>query len=124
VTAKLAAQSGVKVPDGLEASGRELWLSIVGPYEPETHERLLLLQACRCADRLDRLAVEEVAGPITVAGRQGDPIANPALVEARQQSLAFARMLASLRLPSGEEDERPQRRGSARRPYALRGVPS
>lgn len=122
MSAKLAAQSGPKAPDGLDASGRELWLSVVEDYELEAHERLLLLQACRCVDRLDRLAVEEVAGPITVASRQGDPIANPALVEARQQSLAFARMLASLRLPSGEDAGRPQRRGAARGSYGVRSV--
>jgi|SRR5665213_355972 len=122
MSAKAPAPAGAKVPSGLKTSGRDLWLSVVADYELETHERLLLLQACRCVDRLDRLAAEADDAPITVASRQGDPVANPVLVEARQQSLAFARMLASLRLPSGEEAGRPQRRGAARGAYGVRSV--
>ena len=44
------------------------------------------------------------------------------MTEARQQSITLSRLLASLRLPSGEEEGgvRPQRRGGARAPYAMR----
>ena len=39
-------------------------------------------------------------------------MAHPALTESRQQSITLTRLIASLRLPSDEDDVRPQRRGS------------
>lgn len=113
-----------RAPKGLERSGRRLWRSIVDDYDLETHEQLLLSEACRVADRLDRLAEESAISTLTVTNNKGDEVANPLLVEARQQAVVFARLLASLRLPTGEEDgalQRPQRRGGARGTY-LRGV--
>ena len=57
---------------------------------------------------------------------KGDPVANPLLVEQRQQIASLARTLASLRLPTGftEDGEliRPQRRGAARGTYGIRGA--
>jgi hypothetical protein len=61
-----------------------------------------------------------------VQNNRGDLIVQPLLVEQRQQSLVLARLLASLRLPSGETAEgdlvRPQRRGAARGSYGIRGA--
>ena len=65
--------------------------------------------------------------PLTVrcwARRRGRR-AHPALVEARQQRIALARLLAALRLPAGEEeagDRRPQRRMGVRGVYGVGGV--
>ena len=113
-------------PKELQAAGRRLWRSVLSSYELEAHEEGLLLQACRIADRLDGLAavlaVEGVMEPGT--GR-----AHPALVESRQQSIAYARVCAALRLPAGdaESDEarqdvrRPQRRVGARGVYGIAG---
>jgi hypothetical protein len=92
----------------------------MGDYEFDVHEELLLLEACRCADRLERLAVEAAAGSVTVTNFRGDEVAHPAMVEARNQAITLSRLLASLRLPSGEEGTRPQRRGAARGAYGLR----
>jgi len=114
-----------KTPSGLNAAGRRLWRDALADYEFDTHEELLLLQACRCADRLDRLAVEAENGPVTVENHKGDQVPHPALTESRQQSITFARLLAALRLPAGEaggELSRPQRRGGARGAYGVRGV--
>lgn len=112
-------------PDGLSDSGERLWRSISDDYDLDVHEQLLLLQACRCADRLDELAAEALANPITVINTKGDRITHPAIVESRQQALVLSRLLASLRLPSGEVDGdlvRPQRRGAARGSYGIRGA--
>lgn len=109
-------------PNGLKASGRRLWRSVLADFDLDGHELLLLLQACRCADRLDLLADEADAHPITVVNAKGDQVAHPAITESRQQSLTLARLLASLRLPSGDVDERPQRRGAARGAYGLRSA--
>jgi hypothetical protein len=98
--------------------------SILADFDLETYEELLLLQACRCADRLDRLALEAASNDVTVVNMKGDQVSHPALVESRQQSITLSRLLASLRLPSGEEsgERRPQRRGAARGAYGIRGV--
>lgn len=114
-----------KPPKGLSSSGRRLWNAALADHDFDVHEELLLLQACRCADHLDRLAAEAHAGSVTVTNVKGDEVAHPAMVEARQQSLVLARLLASLRMPSGEEGaelSRPQRRGAARGAYGVRAV--
>lgn len=110
-------------PDELASSGRALWTAIAGPYELEQHELSILLSACRIVDKLDRLEEElSTADSLVVEARTG-PVAHPALVESRQQSLTLSRLVAALRVPLGEEDERrPQRRGGARKPYVIRPV--
>ncbi len=109
-------------PAGLKTAGGKLWDSVTDDYELDNHELLLLREACRTADRLDRLAEEALKLPVTVENHRGDQVASPAMVEARQQSITLTRLLASLRLPSGEEEGRPQRRGSARGSYGIRGI--
>ena len=79
-------------------------------------EQLLLLQACRCADRIDQLHREQNSEPSTVRNHKGDEVAAPRIIEIRQQSITLARMIASLRLPD-DAGERPQRRGGARGAY-------
>ena len=107
----------INYPKGLHQSGKRLWRDVLEEYELDVHEELLLLQAARCADRLDQLAVEAAGAPTTVTNAKGDQVANPLLTESRQQSITLTRLIASLRLPSDEEDVRPQRRGAARGAY-------
>jgi hypothetical protein len=110
-------------PKGLGASGRRLWRSVSDDYELDVHEELVLLQACRCADRLDTLAAQVADAPPMVTTSRGDEAPHPALVESRQQSVTLTRLLASLRLPSGETGPRPQRRGAARGTYDVARLP-
>jgi hypothetical protein len=122
---KRSVPAGGGVPAGLSVSGLRLWESVARDYELDVHEELLLLQACRTADRLDRLEVEAADGPVTVANHRGDSVAHPAMIESRQQSITLARLLAALRLPAGEDGgelARPQRRGGARGAYGVRAV--
>jgi hypothetical protein len=107
-------------PEDLGPGGRALWTSIADVFELAEHERALLHEACRVADRLDALdAVVRLDG-VTVSTPQGLR-AHPALVEARQQGVVLSRLVASLRLPDDDEPEdRPQRRGGARGAYAAR----
>lgn len=103
-------------PKGLKASGKRLWRSVAEGFDLETHEELVLLQACRVADRLDDLADADV--PLTTSNARGDQVTHPVIVEARQQSLALARLLTSLRIPDAE-DNRPQVR-AIRGTYGVR----
>lgn len=111
-------------PADLADNGRSLWLAVLGEYELERHEELLLAQACRTVDLLDALAARVAADGEMLDGR-----VHPAVVEARQQRIALARLVAALRLPSGDEGDqagarRPQRRVGARGVYAIRGSAS
>lgn len=114
-----------RAPQGLRAPGKRLWSSVVGSFDLDEHELAMLVEASRTVDVLDLLdARVRTDGPI-VSSPQGQK-ANPALVEARQQRIALARLLAVLRLPSGEETDekagsRPQRRVGARGTYGIRG---
>lgn len=118
-----------KPPGGLGVDARELWSSVLEQFELEEHERALLVEACRTVDLLAKLeAAVHRDGPL-LDSSQGVR-AHPAATEARQQRIALARLLAALRLPSGEEGDqragarvrRPQRRSGVRGIYGLGAV--
>lgn len=115
-------------PTGSQAAGRRLWRSVTKNYELDEHETALLVEAVRTVDLLTRLDAEiRKDGPMldSPQGRK----AHPAAVEARQQRIALARLLAALRLPNGEAGDqqagaRPQRRVGVRGAYGIRGAVS
>ena len=107
-----------KPPRGLNPAGRDIWRAVVEGYDLEAHELALLTELCRAKDRLDALhRIVEAEGELP------DGRVHPALVEARQLGIAFARLATALRLPAGEEGDhqegarRPQRRVGARGVY-------
>jgi hypothetical protein len=112
-------------PTGTRAGGARLWSSILDEYELEEHEMALLREAVRTIDLLDALDRAVRADGALHDSPQGLR-AHPAAVEARQQRIALARLLAALRLPAGEEDagetRRPQRRVGVRGMYAIKGA--
>ena len=117
-----------KPPVGLGSDARELWSSVMEGFELEEHERALLVEACRTVDLLGKLEDEVRRDGPLIDSSQGLR-APPAATEARQQRIALARLLAPLRLPSGEEGDqqagaRPQRRAGARGVYGIRGAVS
>jgi hypothetical protein len=99
-------------PRGLKAAGRALWNSVASDFDLEPYESSLLLQAAQTADHIAALQ--------RVIEQLGVDCAHRELAEIRQQRLTLARLLVSLRLPSGLEGEE----GQARRPQrrAIRGV--
>jgi hypothetical protein len=120
-------------PKGAGPAGRRLWSAVMKNLELDEHERALLVEAVRTLDLLEVLDVRWRDEGAIVDTPQG-PRAHPAAVEARQQRIVYARLVAQLRLPTGlaegekasggEPDKRPQRRGSARGVYGIRGVVS
>lgn len=121
-----ATKRAPKCPSDFGTVGKRLWRSLHADLEFEEHELTLLRGACRTADRLEALAEALETAPLTVTNFKGDRVANPLLVEQRQQLQSLARTLASLRLPTGLTDDgeliRPQRRGAARQAYGIRGA--
>lgn len=111
-----------KVPSGLRAGGRKLWLSVTDDYELGQHELSILLEAGRTVDALDALEKIVREEGVTNVSPQGVR-AHPALVEARQQRVTLAKLLASLRIPldDSEDDGRlPQKRSGVRALSAVR----
>jgi hypothetical protein len=112
----MTTQGRSRVPAGLKAAGRRLWEEVTARFELEEHEARLLVEAARTVDVLELLdAAVRRDGPL-VEGPQGER-AHPGAVEARQQRIALARLLAALRLPD-ETDQR-HGRGAPRGPYSL-----
>jgi hypothetical protein len=106
----------MEIPDGLNDRATALWVEVTSDYDLDAHESALLHEICRTMCDLDTLAAQIERTGHTVAGR-----VNPALTEARQLRLVFARLVAALRLPTGDEDDssRPQRRVGVRGSYSL-----
>ncbi|MGH3700641.1 MAG: hypothetical protein ACRDRU_17630 [Pseudonocardiaceae bacterium] len=106
----------VRPPRGTGAAGRALWAAVVGRFELEPHELVILAQIAVVADRVTALDLAVTTDGVLINGR-----AHPALIESRLQRVTLGRLLAVLRLPD-LEDHRPQRRGGFRRNYQLRQV--
>lgn len=108
-----------RVPAGLKAGGRKLWKAIADEFELEQHELSVLLEAARTVDSLEALEKIVQAEGVTHQSPQGVR-AHPALVEARQQRVTLAKLVASLRIPlDDQESGRTQRRVGFR---AINGV--
>lgn len=116
-------------PRGLEAaSAKRLWASVVDDYDLDDHELVLLVEAVRTVDLLAKLDAEVRRDGPLLPSPQGLK-AHPGAVEARQQRIALARLLAALRLPAGDASDvqagaRPQRRVGTRGVYGVTGAAS
>lgn len=111
-----------KTPSGLKAGGRKLWRSVTSDYELGEHELSILLEASRTVDALDELERIVREEGVTNVSPQGVR-AHPALVEARQQRVTLAKLVASLRIPLEDEQEAtrlPQKRSGVRQISAVR----
>lgn len=111
-----------RVPAGLKAGGRKLFRSVTEDFELGEHELSILLEASRTVDALDELEKIVRDEGVTNVSPQGVR-AHPALVEARQQRVTLAKLVASLRIPLDDEQEAtrtPQRRSGVRGLSAVR----
>lgn len=118
-----------QAPKGLGTRGRRLWREITEAHELDPMQVVLLEEACRCADRLDKLEEklsgrEDAWAHLLSRMDLGDEDTRVielriegALSEARQQQNVFKQLLASLRLPDAA-GARPQQRGGARGSYS------
>lgn len=85
-------------PEGLGDKALALWSGITDQYDLRPDELRLLEDACREVDVVERLEAELATDTLTVAGSQGQPVANPLLQEIRQHRGIIARLLAGLKL--------------------------
>jgi len=117
-TAVAVASATRATPVGLGARGRKLWRELTAD-EPGPAERLLIEEACRIADRLDKLdaqlrgdaeawlrfVVDDTGAEVTIT-------IDRALAEARQQAVALKALLAELRQAAPKAAARPGRGGT------------
>lgn len=98
-------------PPGLLTSGHDLWNAVTAHLALDEQEFQLLREACRTIDALDALDV--------VIRREGAADSIKLYQERRAQQMAYARLIASLRLPDdlANPQHRPQRRGAVRSAY-------
>lgn len=119
----------VRVPPGLGVKGTKLWRELHKDSSWNPAEEVLVEEACRIADRLDRLNAmlvgeEDAWMKIRSTSEDGSEITvvvDSALSEARQQANVLKQIVAALRLPEGQTAERPQRRGGGRGAYSTAG---
>lgn len=101
-------------PEGiLDSRGRRLWDSIHTQHPNISDaEREVALEACRVADRLERLDhLCRVNQPV-IETEKGQLITHPAFAEARQQANLLKQLVASLRMPEPASGKRPQVRSA------------
>ncbi|MGW5210024.1 hypothetical protein ACWEQO_02080 [Streptomyces sp. NPDC004051] len=102
-------------PDGLGERGLKLWTDTLEELELDPDELLLLEEAARLADEIDRIAAALDAGELISRGSRGQPVANPLIREIRGHRLALSRLLRQLGAtrPGEESGERstPSERG-------------
>ena len=90
-----------KPPAKLGDRALELWNGIAnsGSYELRIDELLILTDACREVDLIDRMEREQSGGELTAHGSQGQPVAAPLIAELRQHRAMVANLMKQLKLP-------------------------
>jgi hypothetical protein len=100
-------------PQGLDASGLQLWNSVTEVYVLTASEVAILTQACYTADELTRLeaAVKKLPG-LTTKGSTGQIKPHPLLAEVRAHRALLQRLMEGLNLP--DQEQQVGRRAGAR----------
>ena len=94
------------IPDGLRRKGIALWQRLNAEYDfGAAPEKLLILEeAARTADMVDRLQRVVDDSDLRVRGSQGQPVSAPEVQELRQYRAQFAALLDKLRLPEDDTE--------------------
>ncbi len=92
-----------RTPAGLGRRGGGLWRATFAVYELNPTEVVLFTEACYTVDLCDRLRADIARDGLSVVGSKGQTVLNPAVVELRQQGLAFGRFMRQLGLPDVAE---------------------
>jgi hypothetical protein len=105
-------------PEGLGGRGSRLWVEMTVSWEPSPLHREMLLEACRMADRLDRLD-RQLAGEDWLRfwarndlGTEVTVFVDKALTEARELQSAFRMAVTDLVKAAGSA--KPERRGGGK----------
>ena len=86
-----------KPPDDLAATGTKLWRTMLIDYDLTASELVILHEAARTSDELDRLAAALVTAELTVKGSMGQPVSSPLLDDVRRHRDTLGKLLGQLR---------------------------
>jgi hypothetical protein len=103
-----------RAPSGLGKGGKALWRAVNAEFGLAPHESAILVQVCRCVDRLDAIEAELSGATLTVEGSTGQPKAHPLLAEWRAQARVLESLSRALSIPLPGEDVGRRRTPSAR----------
>ena len=107
-------------PVGLGRGGRALWRGITASHDLDPLQHVLLEEACRAKDRLDKLDAVLSGDPVVWAALAAEldefdgprqVRIGPVLAEVNATSRGMSQLLAALRLPDPVTGRRPPRRG-------------
>lgn len=106
-----------RLPAGLGTGGRQLWRDLCADNEFDPAQLVLLLEACRIKDRLDRLDHELTGRGDFLRVTQNDDgdyvlEVTAALSAASRDANVLKQLLTALRLPDAQTGKRPQVRGA------------
>lgn len=107
-------------PRGLKARGSKLWRSVTSTYELRPDELVILEDAAREADLVDRLHAQLGKSELVVKGSMGQDVASPLVQEIRQHRTVFAGLMAKLKLPDEPAGAEPSTSSKARDAAAAR----
>ncbi len=95
----MAEKKAPPAPNALGPRGRKLWRAIVAQYELRLDELVVLEEACRTLDDVERLRSALVGADLLVLGSAGQQRAHPLLTELRQSRSLLAAHFRQLGLP-------------------------
>jgi len=95
----MAQKKPPPAPAALAARGRKAWRLITAQYELRLDEVILLEEACRTLDDVERLRVALVGADLLVLGSAGQYRAHPLLTELRQSRALLAQHFRQLGFP-------------------------
>ena len=81
-----------RVPPGLGPRGRRLYRDLRAGFDFDAGESVVLNEACRTADLVDRLASRLAAEELIVDGSRGQSVLNPIAAELRLQRDLLGRL--------------------------------
>ena len=85
-------------PRELGRRGRVLWRELHEVLEYESHETVIVVEACRTVDAIGELAAALETDGYMTSGSTGQRVVHPAVAELRQQQQSLVRLLTSLNL--------------------------
>lgn len=103
-----------------ETAGQKLKEALLADFEFSATEMVLVEEACRIADTLERIEGELESAELLADGSRGQPAENPLLRSARDHGSDLMRVLTSLRLPIVEPEDADPRSAAARKAAMVR----
>ena len=97
-------------PTGLTGNALKLWTDTTAKFELETHELVILEQACRELKLIDQLQenIDALDGDVMTVGSRGQEVINEQVSEIRQHRAKFEQSIRALQLPADDSGEKPR----------------